>query len=266
MNRRAVGVDVDDFRLPPKEALRRASELAFRVVEFATVSGDLAPEKLSTSGRRHLSRYLDGLGLRVAALTADIPGLRLTDPKTASERVGRTCEIIELAADLRVPVVTASVGALTHPETGQPSPLAVETLREIGDFADSRGTVYALRPSSDNDERLACLFEAIRCPSLGLGHDAAALVMAGTNPIPIITRFGEQIPLVHVRDGTVGLSGRAGHETRLGDGDVDVASVLAAFAAIDYSGPLVIRRRDSQSPIPDIQHGRDVLRKILPRG
>ena len=266
MGTQAIGVDVDDFRLPPKEALRRASELAFRAVEFATVSGDLAPANLSASGRRHLARYVDGLGLRVAALTADIPGLRLTDPKTVSERVARTCQIIELAADLHVPVVTASAGAMTHPETGLPSPLAVEALQEIGEFADSRGTMYALRPSYDNDERLARIFEAVRCPSLGVGHDAAALVMAGTNPIQVIGRFGDQIPIVHVRDGTAGVSERAGHETRLGEGDVDLASVLAALAAVDYAGPYVIRRTDSPLPIVDIQHGRDLLTGILRTG
>ena len=261
-----IGVDVDDFRLPPKEALRQASELAFRMVEFATVSGEIAPPNLSTSGRRHLSRYVDGLGLQIAALTADIPGLRLTDPKTVSERVARTCQIIELAADLRVPVVTASIGAVTHPETGDPSALAVEALREIGEFADSRGTIYALRPSHDGDERVARLFNEIRCPSIGVGHDAAALVMAGANPIPFIGRFGDRIPLVHVRDGTVGASDRAGHETRIGEGDVDLASVLAALDAVGYAGSYVIRRTDSPSPIADIQLGRDVLTGMLPPG
>ena len=260
----SIGVNVDDIGLPVKEALRKAAELAFRAVEVPTVAGNLAPANLSASGRRHLSRYADSLGLRIAALAADVPGLRLTDPQTVSERVARTCRIIELAADLGVPVVTASIGAVTHAETGEPSALAVEALREIGEFADSRGTIYAIRPSCDSDERLARVFDEVRCPSIGVGHDPAALVMAGVNPISIIGRFADQIPLVHVRDGTVGGADRAGRETRLGEGDVDLASVLAALGAADYTGPYVIRRTDSQSAIADIQHGRDVLAGMLP--
>ena len=263
MTASTIGVDVADLGLPVKEALRKAAELAFRVVEVPTVAGDLAPANLSASGRRHLLRYADGLGLRIAALAADIPGLHLTEPQTVGERVARTCQIIALATDLGVPVVTASVGAVTHPDTGEPSALAVEALREIGEFADYHSIIYAMRPSYENEERLARIFDEVRCPSIGVGHDPAALLMAGVNPISIIGRFADQIPLVHVRDGTVGGSNRAGQETRLGEGDVDLASVLAALHAADYCGPYVVRRTDSQSPIVDIKQGRNVLADML---
>ena len=68
-----IGVNVDDLRLEPKRAFRKAAEMRFRVAEVATVSGELAPRALSHSARRHLARFADGLGLRIAALTADLP-------------------------------------------------------------------------------------------------------------------------------------------------------------------------------------------------
>ena len=95
-----IGVDADDFRLPIKDSLRRAAELDFGAVEFATVEGELAPANLSASGRRHLARYLKGLGLELSALVADMPGVTLTDPRRADERVARTSRIIdELVGD-----------------------------------------------------------------------------------------------------------------------------------------------------------------------
>lgn len=258
-----IGVDVDDFRLPTKQGLRKAADLAFRAVELATVAGDVAPSNLSSSGRRALWRYTDGLGLRMAALVADLPGLRLTDPRTVDERVERTCGILELAADLKVPVVTASAGALTHPDTGEPSPPAVDALKLIGEYADSRGLVYALRPSYDSGDRMVRVLAELGCPSIRVCLDPAAMAMAGANPMSLIERLADQIAFVYARDGTAGLSERTGHETRLGEGDVDLVGVLATLSAVDYTGPYILRRTDSQTPIADLQDARDMLSRLL---
>lgn len=258
-----IGIDIDDFRLGPKEALSRAAELAFRDIELGTASGELSPSNLSGSGRRHLARLVDGLGLRMAALVADVPGLRLTDPRTVDERVERTCRILELAADLKVPTVTASVGALTHPDTGEPSPGAIQALSRIGEFADSRGVRYALRPSRDGGERIVRVLEALRCPSIGICMDPAAMVMAGANPVASIERYVGQIILMHARDGTSGLAEHSGRETPLGEGDVDLQGLLAVLEMAEYRGPYVLRRTDSQNPAIDLAAAREHLERLL---
>src|SRR3989304_886848 len=108
MRPHSIGVDVDDLHLPIKEAFRKAAELKFNLVEIPAVMGEATPRNLSSSGRRHLARYVDGLGLGVAALAADMPTLRLTDPNSVDERVARTCEIIDLAKDLKARIVSAT--------------------------------------------------------------------------------------------------------------------------------------------------------------
>lgn len=260
---RRIAVNIDDLRLPTKDALRKAAELKFGAVELATVAGDLAPSNLSSSGRRHLARFAGGFGLEMAALVADVAGLSLTDPRTAGERVERTCGVIELAADLKVPVVTASAGALTHPETGEPSSLATEALRRIGEYADSRGVVYAMRPSRDAGERLAAVLDVLRCPSIRVGLDPAAMVMSGVDPLASIERFIGQISLLHARDALAGLADRPGRETRLGEGEVDLVALLSVLHAAEYTGTYVVRRMDSNTPVLDIQAGRDMLVRRL---
>src|ERR1700752_3198759 len=99
-----LGVDLQDLRLPVKDGIRAASELGFQDVELAAATGEITPAELSASGRRHVQRLVSGAGLGIAALTADIPGTRLTDPRTVDERVSRTCQIIDLARDLGVTV------------------------------------------------------------------------------------------------------------------------------------------------------------------
>ncbi|MEK6798460.1 MAG: sugar phosphate isomerase/epimerase [Planctomycetota bacterium] len=256
-----IGVDVEDFRLPVKDGLRMAAELSFGSVELAAVSGELAPSNLSSSARRHVARLVAGLGLRLSALRADIPGTRLTDPKTVQERVERTWEIIELAADLGVRVVTSAVGAMTHPDSGEPSAPACEALRRIGEVADARGVSFAIRPSYDDGERIARVLEELGCPAIGVGLDPAAMVMAGTNPLKFIERYAADVLLLHARDATAGFPDRPGHETRLGEGDVDLVGLLAVLEAAEYAGPYVIRRSETPTPVQDIVAAGKLLRQ-----
>lgn len=263
MRSHLIGVDVDDLHLPIKDAFRKASELRFHVVELPAVSGEAAPRNLSSSGRRHLARYVEGLGLGVAVLAADMPALRLTDSNTIDERVARTCEIIDLAKDLKVRIVTASVGALTHPETGAPSPLAAEALHRIGEYADARGAVYAIRPSHDAGDRVIRVLDDLRCPSIQIGLDPAAMVMSGVNPFDAVQQLAGRVALLHVRDATAGLSDRPGRETRFGEGDIDFVGILAMLEASEFRGPFIVRRYDSAHPIADLQAARDALAHLL---
>lgn len=258
-----IGVDVADLLLPIKDAFRKAAELKFHVVELPAVTGEAAPRNLSSSGRRHLARYVESLGLSVAAMAADMPALRLTDSSTIDERVARTCEIIDLAKDLKVRIVTASVGALTHPETGGPSPSVAAALRRIGEYADARGTVYAIRPSYDAGDRVVRVLDELRCPSIQIGLDPAAMVMSGVNPLAAMERFADRIALLHARDATAGLSDRPGRETRFGEGEVDFVGIMAVLEAAAYRGAYIVRRCDSPHPIPDLQAARDALTRAL---
>jgi sugar phosphate isomerase/epimerase len=261
-----IGVDVDDLRLPPKEALRQAADLQFHVVEMATVEGDVAPWNLLSSGRRHLARYTANLGLRFAALTADMPDLRFTDPKTVDECVERTLRVLELAADMHVPIVTASVGAMVNPATLEPSELALDALGRVGEFADSCGRVYGIRPSYNTGGRLRRVLDGLDCPAIRVCLDPAAMVMTGVNPVSVFHDVADRIALVHARDATVGTTERCGREVPLGEGEVDLVGILAMLDAADYGGAYIIRQTSSESPMEDIQAARSVLARSLPPG
>jgi len=264
-----VGVDIDDLHVDVKDAVRAACELQFQAIEVGAVAGDLAPRALSPSGRRHFRRFVENFGLRLGALTADMPNLRLTDQKTIEQRVEQTCEILTLARDLGVTVVSAGVGALTHPETGQPSPIAIDGLRRIGEFADRRGVRFALRPGHDAGDRIIRVLDALACPSIGVCLDPAAMVMSGANPLASIERYIAQLALVHARDATAGLAVRgddevrAGHETSLGTGDVDLSGLFQAMREGDYHEPIILRRKESLNPRTDLSTDRKTLLDLL---
>lgn len=263
MTRPMIGVDIDDFRLETKAALRKASELELRAIEVPTSEGALAPSNLSTSGRRHLSRFAEGLGLQLSALVADMRHLRLNDPAAIDERIARTCAILDMARELGVGSVTASMGLATEVESGKPDPTAVEALSLIGEHADARGVLYCVRPLLDSGERLAGVLDAVRCPALRVCLDPAAMVMQGVNPMASVEQWIEHTAMLHARDGTAGLDEHAGHETPLGQGDVDLVGILAVLDAADMRGPYILRRTDSTSPVADLTDARDTLMQLL---
>jgi len=266
MMRPMIGVDIDDFRLEAKAALRKASELQLRAIEVPTSEGALAPSNMSATGRRHLARLADGLGLQLSALVADMRHLHWNDPSAIDERLARTCAILDMARDVGASVVTASMGLATEVESGKPDPTAVEVLSLIGEYADARGVLYCVRPMLDSGARLAGVLGAVRCPALRVCLDPAVMVMQGVNPLASVEQWIGHTAMLHARDGTAGLDEHAGHETPLGQGDVDWIGILAVLDAAEVPGPYILRRTDSTSPVTDLADARDTLKQLLPPG
>lgn len=268
MDQPIIGANTGDFRLPVKESLQLVSTLQFKTIELPVVEGEISPKNLTSSGRRHLARLIENHGLHTSVLQADMPNLHLTDSKTVDERLQRTIEIIQLAHDLHVPIVTSSFGALTHPDTLEPSPVAIEALGQIGEVADTYGIQFAIRPSYDSGDRLLNILHAVRCPSIKIGMDPASMVMVGINPLASIERFVSDVSLFYVRDGTSGLRDqtesetRPGHEMPLGQGDVDFHSILQILRDGEYRGPYVVRRTHSSCPADDIVYARDTFQQM----
>jgi sugar phosphate isomerase/epimerase len=196
-------------------------------------------------------------------MTADLPHLRWTDASGVDERVARTRRVLDFAAELGVRVVTTSIGAVTHPETGEPSPPALEILRQLCEHADKRGRMLSLRPTYDAGERLHRVFRALNCANLKVTLDPAVLVMTGARPEATVEAFANDLALVYGRDGTAGGREKPGEETRVGAGDVDFPELLAAMEDAGYRGVLMMRRVHSRTPLVDLEAGKAFLARFL---
>ncbi len=247
-----LGVNAHDLHSDTKRALQQAGTLGVRLVELAAHAPDMSPAALSTSGRRHLLRFIEGMGMQLTSLTADHAMLRLTDPSTIDHRIALTSDVIKLAADLHVSVVSTAIGAVTHPDTHEPSPVAIEALQRMGEAADNYGIRLALRPSADAPDAFAALLDAVACPSVQLGLDLGSLVIAGNNPIRYVEQFATKVAIVHIRDARTGISDRPGCEVKMGEGDVDLTGALVTLESTDYRGAYILRRTGSNDPMSDL--------------
>jgi len=237
--------------------------MGFRAVEIGAVRGDLAPAQLSASGRQEVGRLLRHLGMDAGALTADMGGPGLADPAAVDDRVHQIRMILELAADVRLPMVATETGPLLEPHTGAVSPVAAGALAYLAEHADRVGTVLAVQAGADPPEHLDRALRQIACPSLRVCLDPALLAQSGHDPVSAVGSLAESIALAHLGDATMGGPDRPGREVPLGRGNLDLPGYLAELAAAAYAGPIILRRREAQRPFEELAAARETLRPLI---
>jgi len=258
-----TGLHLEDLKMNTKIGMETASAMGFRVIEVGAASGEITPEALSASGRRHVQRYVKSLGLTVAALDADLGGIRLTDSSKAEQHVERTRKILELASDLKVPLVTAPIGRLTGNDQQQFT-LVNEALQHIGMHADSIGLPFAIETSVDSPQLLQKLLQDANCPYLKVCYDPGELLMDGHDPLAPVEMLADDIALSHLRDAMLGTPLQPGREMPLGQGQLNLQAFLAQLDQAGYRGPHIIRRANSDNPTADLKAAITHLESILP--
>jgi len=251
----SLGVHVQDFRTDPKSGLLRAARLGFGSVELRTLEGDLAPRNLSSSGRRHLMRFIRDLGLDLVALDADFGANAFVDPARVDAGVSTTMDVLALARELGVPVVTGSVGRLAM-DAADRQEAVLGALGAIAERADAIGTVFAVTSAYNSPQMLRGLVDTLDCPSVRVCADPGALVMEGYDPQAATELLADRVILSHVRDGLMGSPDRGGREVLLGQGQVNWLRYLMTLSGAGYAGP---RRTDSSRPEEDLAAGKAVL-------
>jgi L-ribulose-5-phosphate 3-epimerase len=256
-----IGVVLDSFGRPVKESLQAASRLGLRQIELPATSGEVSPEVLSHSGRRHLLRHMDGLGLELSALGGDLGGARFSESSSIEQRLDQTRRIIEMAADLRVPVMTTHLGRFDKRSLEGGGLTAV--VRELADAADRTGTFVAFETGGADPADMASLLKEIDCEWLGFCYDPASLLIDGYDPIESVEPTAGRILVARARDAVSGSERRPGRETPLGYGEVDLARYLAALDQGGYHNAAFIRRTDSDRPLQDIAEAKARLEAVM---
>ena len=261
-----IGVIPDSFRLPIKEAIKKAAELEIEGIQPYATHGDLDPKNMSKTARDDFKHFVSSLGLTISALVGDFGGHGFADPKSVEWRVERTKEVIDLAVDLGVNVVTTHIGVVPEDENDIAWKTMVESLPEVGTYAYDRGVFLATETGPEPAELLKKLLDFIGNPGLKVNYDPANLVMvAGDDPVKGVYTLKDYIVHTHAKDG-IKLPDENGQkrwqELPLGEGGVDWPNYLKAMKEIGYDGFFTIEREVGEDPAKDIAHARDFLRKL----
>jgi len=261
VTRLRLGVVAESFGLRLRDAFQTAAKMEIGAVEVDVGQGDLAPRNFTLTGRRDFKHTLRACGLELAAVGArlDRP---MTDPAFVQEAIDRTCEIVELAADLGTRVIVANLGPIaTLPEDAPARAVELEALTAIGHHAENYERLLALHAATAPAQKLRELMESISPESFRVCLDPAGCVMHGFDPITSARELAEFVAHVYLRDAI-----RTGDGTprlaRLGEGAVPFAEFFASMAEIGYEGYFIINYRGSKHPADDIAHAKRYLEAL----
>ena len=207
-------------------------------------TGDLAPERLSETGRRELRHLLRSVELGVIALS--LPTRRPFDTQEQlDDRLARADRAFALAFEMGTNLVLARVGGVpSDAETDAERRQVFSTaLRELARRAEHRGVRLGIETGADSGVILRAFLDEAQAPTLAASIDPGALLRMGHDPVVATRDFGPWVAHAYATDAT-GPSGKAVVANPRGfgfpPGALDWEEYLGALEEIEYRGYLTI--------------------------
>ena len=262
MGRFKLGLNLDALGQPPRPALMTAAKTGVNGVQF-DAAGELAPDRLTATGRREFRTLLRGFDLGLAAVACPIRrGLDVADDQ--SRRVDHVRKVMQLAADLGCRAVVVPLPKLPGEEPTPRDTVLREVLGDLAGFADRVGVRLAVEPGLDPGEAVATYLDTFATDGLAACYDPANFLLNRLDPVAALAALGGRLATVHARDGrTVTVSG-GGTEVPVGAGDLDWFTVIATLDAVGYAGYLTVDREGGPDRAGDVAAGVRFLRRFVP--
>ena len=278
-----IGVITDCFKLELPDSLQLAKDMGFDGVQIYATTGSFSPALLSADDRVAFREKLSTMGLEISALCGDMGGHGFQIAKDNPERIKLTNQIVDLAVDLGVSVVTTHIGVIPADRNHPRYQVMVDALRECGKYAASKGVTLAIETGPETAPVLLQFLKEMD-GGVGVNLDPANFVMVtGQDPVEAVELLGEYIVHTHIKDGvmlkqtdpeiiydhfaTGGIEALnvADYflETPLGQGKVDFPRYLAALKAAGFDGYLTVERETGADPTADIALARDTVRELI---
>ncbi|HVK13606.1 MAG TPA: sugar phosphate isomerase/epimerase family protein [Gemmataceae bacterium] len=259
-----LGVVLESMGLTFRTGLPQAARLGVGGVQVDAV-GDLAPDRLSDTGRRELRNLLKTFDQSVTAL--NLPLRRgLDNPENLQPRLEYMRAVMNLAFELGARTVVAPCPKLPGEGEEARANLIRESLLDLGRHGDRVGTVLALEIGLDSPEAVRDYLEPFDVGSLKVNYDPANLLVSGFDPVKGVLPLHRRIAHVHARDARKSAVSRGAQEVALGAGDVDWLGLIATLAASEYRGWVVVKRETSEDKVKDVERGVAFLRRVMVPG
>jgi len=180
----------------------------------------------------------------------DIPAVARTvgfvPPSTRAERLARTLEVSDFAAELGVGSIACHVGFVPEDASDADYVAVREMVRTVCDHAARHGQTFALETGQEAAQVLLAFIRDVDRANLKINFDPANLILYGTGePIAALEVLAPLVVSVHCKDGVwpaAGVAGALGVERALGTGDVGMARFVETLRKIGFPGPLNVER------------------------
>lgn len=276
-----IGVMLDSFRKPPKEALLLAAASGADGIQLYATHGELAPESMDAAARRDFRSRVADAGLKISAICGDL-GCGFANAALNPELIRRSKLIMELAKELGTDIVTTHIGVVPADKKAERYAIMQDACGELARYADDLGSHFAVETGPERSEVLKEFLDGLGSKGVAVNFDPANLVMvAGERPETAVKNLGEYIVHTHAKDGRQifyrdpevifglkpddGIKQPSFEELPLGEGDVNFPQYLTALEATGYRGYLTVEREVGNDPCGDINKAVKYLRSVISR-
>lgn len=283
-DRLSIGVLVDSFGLPIDDGLKKASEMGIQGVQIYAVSGEMAPENLSSEKIAAKRALVKSLGLEVSAVCGDLGGHGFAIAQDNPVKIERSKRIVDLTLELGSRVVTTHIGVVPDDENTDRYKILQDACNELARYAHANGAFFAIETGPETAPVLRKFLDSLDTAGVGVNLDPANFVMVtGQDPVAAVYKLKDYIVHTHAKDGIMirktdpnmiydyFAEGGIGDlrlddyfkEVPLGEGSVQFRDYIRALDEIGFSGYLTIERETGKDPAGDILMAVDYLKDIL---
>ncbi len=273
-----LGVMLESFLLPWKEAAACAAQIGADGVQIRATDGEFSPSVMTREKKAELLSVLSDNGLQISALCGDLGkgfGNRALNP-TLIEQSKR---IIDLGKELGTDIVTTHIGVVPADKNHDRYKIMQEACFELAAYADSCQAHFAVETGPETSLTLKGFLDSLGSTGVAVNLDPANLVMVtGDDPVQAVENLKKYIVHTHAKDGrklldrdpeiiygvseAEMLQDTAFIELPLGEGDVPFPSYLSALKKIGYNGYLTIEREVGENPKADIVTAAEYLKRL----
>ncbi|MCX7804580.1 MAG: sugar phosphate isomerase/epimerase [Planctomycetota bacterium] len=278
-----IGVMADSFRLPVRDAIRKAKEIGAEGVQIYAVRGEMDPDNLVGARRREFRKFVEDQGLEISALCGDLGGHGFERADDNRWKIPKSKKIMDLAVELGTKVVTTHIGVVPKDRSDPKYKAMKEACEELAGYGDRVGAAFAIETGPETAAELRAFLDGLNARGVRVNYDPANLVMVtGDDPVAGVEILKDYIVHTHAKDGirkkaispevVYGHFAEGGRgnlrpsdyflETPLGKGGVDFPKYLAALRRIGYKGFLTIEREVGANPAADIAEAVRFLRGL----
>ena len=239
MIRHPLGLRLDPNGLH-RDQIYEAARLGARGVVLDAI-GDLAPHRLSATGRRDLRHLLRTVELSLVAMS--LPTRRPFDTTDQlDDRIRRADAAFAMAYELGTNLVLARVGPLPAADDPSRRETFTNALHELGQRAEHRGVRLAIEAGSEPGNELSDFIVALNSPGVAVSIDPAAALIAKVDPVACVRDLGAWLAHAYANDATAfgGISGLNPRGFGYPTGALDWEEYLGALEEVSYHGFLTI--------------------------
>ena len=229
--------------------LRQAAQAGARGLVL-DAGGDLAPDRLSESGRREMRHLLRTAEQNLVALC--LPTRRAFDTlDQLDDRLARADRAFALAFELGAPLALIRAGVVPPESEPDRREIFTNSLRELARRAEHRGVVLAIETGNEPAANLRAFLDALKVETLAASLDPASFLRIGIDPVVAARELGPWVAHAYLADsaGTT-RTARVVHPGGRGfsPGVLDWEEYLGALEEIQYRGVLTVWPDPTEDP------------------